>query len=118
MANDWRDWGQRVRVHMKERRLRPSGVAAKLDISEPALRSWINGNREINLSDFVRLCEAIKADPRQMLFGAVGLTAEQKTALGRRVVEILENDTAAHPNYPGLVRNLQNDLNHKRGKKK
>lgn len=118
MGDEWKSWGQRIRVHMKEKRLRPVNVAAKLDMSDSALRSWLNGNRDINLSDFVRLCDAIKADPRQILFGSVGLTAEQKLALGQRVVEILEADTASNSHYPGLVSKLQKDLNHKRGKRK
>lgn len=118
MGDEWKEWGKRVRVQMKERRMRPGAVAAKLGIAEPTLRSWLNGSREINLSDFVRLCAAVKGDPRQLLFGSLGLSAEQKFALGQRVVEILETDTAVNPAYPHLVRQLQNDINGKRGKKK
>ena len=118
MADEWKLWGQRVRIAMKERRLRPVAVASKLGIAESALRSWINGNREINLSDFIRLCSAVKADPRQVLFGSIGLSSEQKHALGQRVVEILEADTAVHPDYSGLVTKLQRDLASKRSKPK
>ena len=118
MADEWKLWGKRIRVQMRERRLRPVAVAHKVGISEPALRSWINGNREINLSDFFRLCDAVRADPRQMLFGSVGLSEEQRQLLGQRVVQILESDTATNSHYPKLVRNLQQDLNNKRGKKK
>jgi hypothetical protein len=110
VADEWKIWGQRIRVHMREKRLRPITVALKLGMSEPALRSWLNGNREINLSDFVRLCVAIKADPRQMLFGSMGLSPEQKQALGQRVVEILETDTASNSHYPKFVRSVQKDL--------
>lgn len=85
-------------------------VAAKLGMSEPGLRSWLNGNRQINLSDFIRLCEAVKADPRQMLFGAPYLSPEQRQVLGEAVAHILENDTAANPHYPPFVKGLQRDM--------
>ena len=116
--SDWKLWGQRLRTHMKEQRLRPVVVASRVGIEEPTLRSWINGNRQINLSDFFRLCAAVKADPRQILFGSVGLSAEQKQALGQAVVSILENDTAASPGYGDFVKQLQQDINHKRGQNK
>ena len=116
--NDWRVWGTRLRVHMKEHRIRPVTLAAKFGISEPAMRSWINGNRQINLSDFFTLCVAAKADPRQILFGGMGLSLEQKQALGQAVVSILEADTAAAPGYPELVKQLQQDINLRRSRNK
>lgn len=95
---------------MKERMLSTEAAAAILGMSESALRSWINGNREINLTDFFRLCAAIKADPRQMLFGSPALSAEQRQALGEVVASVLENDVALHPNYSRFVDRLQKDL--------
>ena len=103
---------------MKEKRLRPITVAGRLSLSEPALRSWLNGNRQINLVDFFRLCAAAMADPRMILFGSVGLTPEQKQQLGQAVVSILENDTAVSTNYPQFVKQLQNDIDQKRGRNK
>jgi transcriptional regulator with XRE-family HTH domain len=112
----WKSWGIRLRVHLKEKRQRPVGLAAKMGISESAMRSWINGNREINLSDFMALCSAAGADPRQILFGSLGLTVEQRQVLGQAVASILDTDTAINVNYPGLVKSLQADLNTKRKK--
>jgi transcriptional regulator with XRE-family HTH domain len=114
MANEWKLWGPRFRVHMREKRLSTRDLAERLRMSESALRSWLNGNREVNVTDFFRLCDVAKADPRPILFGRVGLTAAQKRALGQRVVEILEADTVALPNYPQLVQPLQRDLSRKR----
>ena len=112
MANEWKLWGPRFRVHMRENRLSTRGLAERLRMSESALRSWLNGNREVNVTDFFRLCDVAKADPRRILFGQVGLTAAQKQAPGRRVVEILEADDAAL--HPRLVQPLQRDLSRKR----
>jgi transcriptional regulator with XRE-family HTH domain len=114
MANEWKLWGPRFRVHMRENRLSTRGLAERLRMSESALRSWLNGNREVNVTDFFRLCDVAKADPRRILFGQVGLAAAQKQALGRRVVQMLEADTAALPSYPQLVQPLQRDLGRKR----
>ena len=112
----WTSWGQRIRIHMRERRLRPMKVADKLKISEPALRSWINGHREINLSDFFRLCLVIEADPHLMLFGKPSLSAEQRAKIGQFMASILEADTSLNPSYHSLIGKLQKDLNGKRGK--
>lgn len=113
----WKSWGQRIRVHMREKKLRPVNVAASLEMSDSALRSWLNGTRQINLSDFFRLCDVVKADPRQMLFGSPGLSPEQRQALGEAVANLLENDTAVHPNYPQLVQRLQKDLTSRKSKR-
>lgn len=114
----WGMWGRRLRAHMKEHKQRGVNLASKVGISESGLRSWINGNREINLSDFFNLCAAAKADPRIILFGNVGLTIEQKQALGQAVVEILEADPTSAPGYPKLVTQLQADINHRRTRNK
>lgn len=114
MANEWKLWGPRFRVHMRENRLSTRVVAERLRMSESALRSWLNGNREVNVTDFFRLCDVANADPRRILFGQVGLTAAQKQAVGQRVVEILEADTASLPSYAQLVQPLQRDPSRKR----
>ena len=97
MANEWKLWGPRFRVHMRENGLSTRVLAERLRMSESALRSWLNGNREINVTDLFRLCDLSRADPKRILFGQLGLTATQKKVLGQRVVEILEADTALLP---------------------
>jgi len=114
MANEWKLWGPRFRVHMRENRLSTRVLAERLSMSESALRSWLNGNREVNVTDFFRLCDVAKTDPKRILFGQVGLSAAQKRALGQRVVEILEADTAAVPSSRQLVQPPQRGLSRKR----
>lgn len=109
----WRDWGKRFRVLVKENGETLASVAEALGRSEPALRSWTNGNRQINLSEFFALCAAAKVDPAHVLFGRIGLSTEQKARLGELVVSVLESDTATHQDYPKLVRGLQRDLKRK-----
>lgn len=45
-------------------------IADAMEMSESALRHWLNGTREPNLSDFVKLCQVVKADACQILFGS------------------------------------------------
>ena len=85
---------------MREQRLSTRVLAERLRMSESALRSWLNGNREVNVTDFFTLCDVAKADPRRILFGQLSLTAAEKQALGKRLVEILETDTTALPGHP------------------
>lgn len=113
----WKKWGERVRAHMQDKRLRTVKVAHKLKMSEPGLRSWLNGNREINLSDFFRLCDAIEADCQQILFGRPTITAEQRKQIGEFVASVLDQDPASQPGYKQFIGGLQKDLNGRRGKK-
>jgi hypothetical protein len=45
-------------------------LAAKLDMHPNSIRAWINGNRDLNLVDFFRLCSAGGIDPQAVLFTA------------------------------------------------
>lgn len=45
-----------------------AALAEKMGMSEPGINSWTNGNRNINLADFLRLCEAAGLDPAVVLF--------------------------------------------------
>jgi transcriptional regulator with XRE-family HTH domain len=99
---------------MREKRLSTSDLARRLGMSESALRSWLNGNREVNVTDFFTLCDVARADPRRILFGQLGLTAAQRKAFGRRVVEILEADTAVLPSSRQLAQPPQRAPSRKR----
>ena len=59
-------WGEKYRKAIKGK-YTLAQIAEKLEMSESALRSWVNGNREINLSDFVRLCASSRLDPAALL---------------------------------------------------
>ena len=114
MANEWKLWGPRFRVHMRENGLSTRVLAERLRMSESALRSWLNGNREINVTDLFRLCDLSRADPKRILFGQLGLTATQKKVLGQRVVEMFEADTGVLSSSRQLAQPAQRSPNRKR----
>lgn len=66
---DWRHWGARLKLHMKERGISQEAVAEKMDMTQGGFSHWVNGRREVNLGDFFRVCEIVRADPRDILFG-------------------------------------------------
>lgn len=61
-------WGPRFRKHLKSKGLSLGDVAEKLDVAESTVRSWTNGTRDINLTDFVTLCDAAGLDHALILF--------------------------------------------------
>ena len=61
-------WGSRFRYHVKQRESSLAKVAEKMGLAESTVRSWTNGTRDINLSDFLRLCDAAEIDPAVILF--------------------------------------------------
>lgn len=63
-------WGTRFREALKARNSNLAKLAEhkKVDRSESALRSWTNGTRDINLSEFLQLCDAAGIDPAVVLF--------------------------------------------------
>lgn len=66
----WQDWGTRFRHACRDKPtpLTTKDVADRLGMAESSVRSWLNGTREINLSDFFRLCDAVGIDPATVLF--------------------------------------------------
>lgn len=65
----WEAWGKRLKQHMKDAEMTQEKVAERLEVTQGSIAHWINGRREINLTDFFRLCKASGADPQRMLFG-------------------------------------------------
>lgn len=57
-----RGWGSRFRA-MLNGKLSLAEVAERFGKSESGLRNWVNGSREINLSDFIKLCGSARLDP-------------------------------------------------------
>ena len=107
---DWELWGKRFRALIKDRGLTLGTLSGKLDMSESGLRSWVNGNREINLADFFRLCKAASIDPSQVLFGSVRISEEQRKQLGQIVGAILDSDPSSQPGYAPAVEKLRKDI--------
>lgn len=91
----WRDWGPRFRDLSRDKKISTRALAEKLELSESAVRSWLNYNREINLTDFFKLCAAGNIDPSQVLFGtsddnfiAISRAWEQADEQGKRLLRI------------------------------
>jgi transcriptional regulator with XRE-family HTH domain len=90
----WQDWGTRFRNGCREKGTSTRKVSEKLDLAESTVRSWINGTREINLSDFFRLCAAAGLDPASILFAghvdpaflAIGKAWAQSDRRGRELL--------------------------------
>lgn len=92
MANGdkaWKTWGARFRDQMRAKELNLAVLADRMSLAESTLRSWTNGNRDINLSDFFRLCAAAGIDPHDVLFPSypsahkVNPTDEKRSILDR-----------------------------------
>ena len=74
------DWGRRFREGSKRKGLNLRQIAERMDLAESTVRSWTNGNRDINLTDFLKLCEAAGLDPAVTLFA--GRTDEKFLLVG------------------------------------
>lgn len=63
-------WGTRFRMALKAKDSSLAKLAGhkKVNRSESALRSWTNGTRDINLAEFLQLCDAAEIDPSLVLF--------------------------------------------------
>ena len=66
----WKNWGARFRMACRLKGLTLSKVAESMGNAESTLRSWTNGTRQINLTEFFTLCDAAGIDPYPILFTA------------------------------------------------
>lgn len=89
----WESWGTRLRAHLKKKKSNLAKLAEKVERSEPTLRSWTNGTRQINLVDFFYICEAAEADPAIILFGTALLSQEQSKAIRDLASTLPSNQT-------------------------
>jgi transcriptional regulator with XRE-family HTH domain len=66
-------WALRVRSHIRAHRGQPGfqrdQIAAGVGVSPAQVGHWLNGRRDIFLSEFLALCNHLKVDPAVMLFG-------------------------------------------------
>lgn len=84
--------------------------AQKMELTEGALRHWENGNRNINLEDFFKLCEIAEVDPCQILFGAPMLSPELRESLnelGEVSKKLFLADPLSNPNYGNMMLKLK-----------
>lgn len=70
--SEWRHWGARFRNETGRKGVSTRNVAEKVDQAESTVRSWINGTREVNLTDFFRLCDAAGIESALVLYADVG----------------------------------------------
>ena len=73
-------WGPRFRQMARDKGLNLAKLGEAMGLSEGALRHWTNGTREVNLTDFVKLCDAADLDPAIILFA--GRTDEKFLKVG------------------------------------
>jgi transcriptional regulator with XRE-family HTH domain len=97
----YRQWRERFREHLRGKEVTQEQVAERLDITQGAVAHWLSGRREINLSDFIRLCVAADADPKFILFGQ-----DEKTRLITELRRVLGKSTTSNPDYPPFERRL------------
>jgi transcriptional regulator with XRE-family HTH domain len=71
------EWRQRFKDFMREAQVTQDYLAEKMDVSQGTIAHWLKGRREINLSDFLRLCEWAGADAQRILFGARAAPPEE-----------------------------------------
>ena len=110
MANNveaWKFWGRRLRNHLRESDSNLAELAEKMDKVESTLRSWTNGTRQINLSDFFEACQKAGADPAVMLFGHPIMSESLKKQLGNLAVSVFEADPSANPDYGGMITKIK-----------
>jgi transcriptional regulator with XRE-family HTH domain len=88
-------WGTRFRQMALGNGKSLKDVAEKLGRAESSVRSWTNGTRQINLIEFLELCDAAGIDPATCLFAgkvdsgflAIGEAWNQADAEERKVFE-------------------------------
>jgi transcriptional regulator with XRE-family HTH domain len=71
-------WGARFRQLAKGKKSSLAKIAERLGRAESTLRSWTNGTRDINLAEFLELCDAAGLSPALVLFSASGKSNEKE----------------------------------------
>lgn len=104
---DWRGWGKRFREHAYDNGHSLESLADTLERSAASLRHWTNGHREINLSEFFKLCEAAGVDPALVLFGAAPMNEETRKRIGNAIMGVLDADPATKPGYSKMAKGLR-----------
>lgn len=74
-------WAERFRAHMKRHKLSQEklGQAFEPEITQGTIGHWLRGRSKITLEQFLVLCAAAGADPREILFGQTSAQAALDT---------------------------------------
>lgn len=99
-------WGSRFRAHMRLHKQSQESLGDALGVSQGAVGHWLSGRRQINLSEFWRLCEVAGADPRVILFHE-----DANPALADEIKKVLAAHPELHPGYQGFERSLRRSKN-------
>lgn len=66
---DYSKWRERAKQWIKSKKLTHQWIAAEMERSRATIGHWLSGHNKINLDEFFTLCDVIKADPQEILFG-------------------------------------------------
>jgi transcriptional regulator with XRE-family HTH domain len=76
-------WGKRLKAWTRTAQITQDYLAGKMDVTQGTVANWLSGRREINLSDFFKLCEFAGVDAQYILFGTVPVETPATAALNR-----------------------------------
>lgn len=85
----WTRWRDRLREKKADARMSDGKIAEAMSVSRQTVNHWLTGRNEINLTDFFRLCAAIKADPCEVLFGLRSVN-RYSVAANERCAEVVD----------------------------
>lgn len=70
--------GAYIKAYMKDKGIKQSFVAEKINLSPQILGAMLNGQRKIEVAEFYAICSAMEADPTEIAVGA-GIYRQQAT---------------------------------------
>lgn len=107
MSHRWQNWGKRFKEMAQDNGHSLASLADPMDRAESTLRSWTNGTREINLSEFFELCAAAGVNPSQVLFGGIPMNEETRQHLSKALQATLDADPVSKDSYPKMTRKMR-----------
>jgi len=93
----WKRWGERFRILAKENGETLATVAENMGLAESTLRSWTNGTREVNLTDFIAMCIAARVHPSMVLFEGPPMDAETLRQINALAKVAFKSDSGIGP---------------------
>ena len=99
-------WASRFRELLREKKTSVAAVARAMGRPPAGVHHWVNGTREILLTQFLDLCRAAKLDPVIVLYGAGYIPAELREQVQGLTKYVLEADPSSKPGYPALSKKL------------
>ena len=110
MIEQRRQIGQRVSVARRTRGLTQAALAAQVGVGAQQVHRYETGAEPIPLLRFAALCEALGAEPRDLLFGAGALRADDLGADLREAFGLARAAVALDPAIRRALRALVSEL--------